>query len=71
MVTQAGIIIEGANQPHKVVDNIPRPSPEDRQVLVKCLAVGLNPMYDTAYPVYVELQTNGNDKVTLSSITLG
>ncbi|KAH7220294.1 chaperonin 10-like protein [Fusarium oxysporum] len=44
MATQAGIIIEGANQPHKVVDNIPRPSPEDRQVLVKCLAVGLNPI---------------------------
>jgi NADPH:quinone reductase-like Zn-dependent oxidoreductase len=46
MATQAGIIIEGADQPHKVVDNISRPSPEGRQVLVKCLAVGLNPMYD-------------------------
>lgn len=44
MATQAGIIIEGVNQPHKVVDNIPRPSPEGRQVLVKCLAVGLNPI---------------------------
>ncbi|KAF5550068.1 zinc-binding alcohol dehydrogenase domain-containing protein [Fusarium napiforme] len=44
MATQTGIIIEGANQPHKVVDNIPRPSPEGRQVLVKCLAVGLNPI---------------------------
>ncbi|KAF4436708.1 hypothetical protein FACUT_6303 [Fusarium acutatum] len=44
MATQAGIIIEGANQPHKVVDNISRPSPEGRQVLVKCLAVGLNPI---------------------------
>ncbi|KAF5570800.1 zinc-binding alcohol dehydrogenase domain-containing protein [Fusarium phyllophilum] len=44
MATQAGIIIEEANQPHKVVDNIPRPSPEGRQVLVKCLAVGLNPI---------------------------
>ncbi|KAF5624487.1 zinc-binding alcohol dehydrogenase domain protein [Fusarium sp. NRRL 52700] len=46
MATQTGIIIEAANQPHKVVDNIPRPSPEGRQVLVRCLAVGLNPMYD-------------------------
>ncbi|QGI69963.1 hypothetical protein CEK26_002296 [Fusarium fujikuroi] len=44
MATQTGIIIEGANQPHKVVDTIPRPSPEGRQVLVKCLAVGLNPI---------------------------
>ncbi|KAH7154304.1 chaperonin 10-like protein [Fusarium sp. MPI-SDFR-AT-0072] len=38
MATQAGLIIEGVNQPQKVVDNIPRPSPEGRQVLVKCLA---------------------------------
>jgi hypothetical protein len=71
MASQAGIIIEGANQPHKAVDNIPRPSPEGRQVLVKCLAVGLNPMYDLEYPIYSELKTNSNDKVKLSSITLG
>ncbi|KAF4958298.1 hypothetical protein FGADI_2464 [Fusarium gaditjirri] len=42
MATQVGIIIEGANQPHKVVDTIPRPSPEGRQVLVKCLATNGN-----------------------------
>lgn len=71
MATQTGIIIEGANQPHKVVGTIPRPSPEGRQVLVKCLAVGLNPMYDNEYAAHLELCTNGSDKAKPSSITLG
>ncbi|KAF4445332.1 hypothetical protein F53441_10881 [Fusarium austroafricanum] len=44
MATQSGIIIEGANQPYQIVDNIPRPTPGARQVLIKCLAVGINPI---------------------------
>ncbi|KPM45748.1 hypothetical protein AK830_g773 [Neonectria ditissima] len=44
MATQSGITIDGPNKPYTVVSNIPRPSPGPRQVLVKCLGVGINPM---------------------------
>ncbi|KAL2137260.1 hypothetical protein VTI74DRAFT_4991 [Chaetomium olivicolor] len=44
MATQSGIIIEGPDKPYTVVNNIPRPTPRRKQALVKCLAVGLNPV---------------------------
>ncbi|KAJ4258252.1 hypothetical protein NW762_008401 [Fusarium torreyae] len=44
MATQTGITIDGPNKPYKIVDNIPRPTPGSKQVLVKCLAVGINPV---------------------------
>ncbi|KAJ4297319.1 hypothetical protein N0V88_004237 [Collariella sp. IMI 366227] len=44
MATQAGITIEGPEKPYTVVNNIARPVPGPKQALVKCLAVGLNPV---------------------------
>jgi NADPH:quinone reductase-like Zn-dependent oxidoreductase len=44
MATQSGITIEGPNKPYTIVDNIPRPTPGPKQVLVKSLAVGINPV---------------------------
>ncbi|KAK7429044.1 hypothetical protein QQZ08_004451 [Neonectria magnoliae] len=44
MATQSGITIDGPNEPYTVVSNIPRPSPGPRQVLAKCLGVGINPV---------------------------
>ncbi|CAM1506003.1 Fc.00g116400.m01.CDS01 [Cosmosporella sp. VM-42] len=44
MASQSGIIIEGPNKPYTIVQNIIRPSPGSKQVLVKCLAVGINPV---------------------------
>ncbi|KAF4965825.1 hypothetical protein FSARC_6418 [Fusarium sarcochroum] len=44
MSTQAGITIDGPNKPYKIVDNISRPTPGSKQVLVKCLGVGINPV---------------------------
>ncbi|KAK7424263.1 hypothetical protein QQX98_000531 [Neonectria punicea] len=44
MATQSGITIDGPNKPYTVVSKIPRPSPGPRQVLVKCLGVGINPV---------------------------
>ncbi len=44
MATQSGITIEGPNKPYIVVDTIPRSVPGSKQALVKCLAVGINPV---------------------------
>jgi NADPH:quinone reductase-like Zn-dependent oxidoreductase len=44
MATQSGITIGGPNQPYTVVNSIPRPAPGPKQALVKCLAVGINPV---------------------------
>ncbi len=44
MATQSGITIAGPNEPYTVVNTIARPTPGTRQVLVKCLYVGLNPV---------------------------
>jgi NADPH:quinone reductase-like Zn-dependent oxidoreductase len=44
MVTQSAITIKGPNEPYTIVNDIPRPTPGPKQVLVKCLVVGLNPM---------------------------
>ncbi|SPQ18387.1 b4b43796-8b17-4402-b827-cc67fd36ed47 [Thermothielavioides terrestris] len=44
MATQSGITIDGPDKPYTIVSNIPRPTPGPKQALVKCLAVGLNPV---------------------------
>jgi NADPH:quinone reductase-like Zn-dependent oxidoreductase len=45
MAQQSGVVIEGVQQPYVVVTNIPRPTPGPKQVLVKPLVVGINPVY--------------------------
>lgn len=44
MATQTGITLEAPGKPLTVVNDIPRPTPGPGQVLVKSLAVGLNPV---------------------------
>ena len=44
MATQSGITIEGPNKPYTVVNTIPRSVPGSKQALVKCLAIGINPV---------------------------
>ena len=44
MATQTGITIAGPNEPYTIVDTIARPSPGPKQVLVKSLYVGINPV---------------------------
>jgi len=44
MATQTGITIAGPNEPYTVVDTIARPSPGPKEVLVKSLYVGINPV---------------------------
>ncbi len=44
MATQSGITIAGPNEPYTVVKNIARPAPGSKQVLVKSLYVGINPV---------------------------
>ena len=44
MATQSGITIDGPDKPYTIVNNIPRSTPGPKQALVKCLAVGINPV---------------------------
>ncbi|KAG7292856.1 hypothetical protein NEMBOFW57_002901 [Staphylotrichum longicolle] len=44
MATQTGITIEGPNKLYTIVNNLPRSTPGPKQALVKCLAVGINPV---------------------------
>ncbi|KAJ3539811.1 hypothetical protein NM208_g5338 [Fusarium decemcellulare] len=44
MATQSGITIDGPNKPFTVVNSIPRPTPGSKQVLVKSLGLGINPV---------------------------
>jgi hypothetical protein len=44
MATQSGIIIEAVNSPYTTVGNLPRSSPAAKEVLVKSLLVGINPV---------------------------
>ncbi|KAK4129163.1 GroES-like protein [Parathielavia appendiculata] len=44
MATQSGITIAGPNEPYTIVNDISRPTPGPKQALVRCLAVGINPV---------------------------
>jgi NADPH:quinone reductase-like Zn-dependent oxidoreductase len=44
MATQTGLQVAGPNEPYTVVDTIPVPVPGPKQVLVKSLATGINPV---------------------------
>ncbi len=44
MATQTGITVAGPNEPFTAVNDIPRPVPGAKQVLVRVLAVGINPV---------------------------
>lgn len=45
MATQTGLTIAAPNEPYVVSNDIPRPKPGPKQVLVKSLFVGVNPMF--------------------------
>jgi len=44
MATQSGITVAAVNEPYVIVDNITRPKPGPKQVLLKCVATGINPV---------------------------
>ena len=44
MATQTGITVAAVNEPYTVVHDIPKPSPGPKQILVKGLALGINPV---------------------------
>lgn len=44
MVTQKGLSLASVGASYELVDTLKRPSPGSKQVLVKSLVVGLNPV---------------------------
>jgi len=44
MATQTGITVAAVNAPYTVVDDLPRPKPGPKQILVKGVATGINPV---------------------------
>jgi NADPH:quinone reductase-like Zn-dependent oxidoreductase len=48
MATQTGIYVTAPNEPYTIVSTIPRPVPGPKQVLVKSLVTGINPVSVTS-----------------------
>lgn len=57
MATQSGITVEAPGKPFILSSTIPRRTPSGKQALVKCIAVGLNPVY-VKLPLISSVQSN-------------
>jgi len=44
MATQTGITVAAVSEPYTIVHDLPRPKPGPKQILVKGLAAGINPV---------------------------
>jgi NADPH:quinone reductase-like Zn-dependent oxidoreductase len=44
MSTQSGLVVGGAGQPYALSSDLPKPKPGSKEILVKTLVVGVNPV---------------------------